>query len=60
MRLLKKRKDIPNKKYKWEMVFKNGIKIDGDCKFPNLDSIYKVFLKGDFNQLKNNTKRILL
>ena len=49
-----------NKKYKWEMIFKNGMKINGRCEFPNLNTVYEVFLKNNFNHVANDTKRILL
>ncbi len=45
-----------NKRYKWKMIFKNGMKIDGNCECPDLDGVYEVFLMGDFNHLQNDKK----
>ncbi len=45
-----------NRKYKWKMIFKNGMKIDGNGDFPSLDEVYKVFLMGNFNHLQNDKK----
>ena len=55
-----KRKAIKNKKYKYKIHFKNGTMLEGTCEFPNLDTVYEVFLLNKFNQVNNYKKRILL
>lgn len=55
-KIRKRKENLPLKKYKWKVEFKNKTVLKGGCTTESLSEVYKIFLTNSFQHTDGGTK----